>query len=483
MNYLLYASHQSLFCRILIVKVALTISGGGDRAQLTGAGVIQAFDDRDSNVSTSGLYQSLTYIAGLSGGGWLLSSMAGNNFRTISYLKETFWKPALVDTLFLPDSVLAPVALADITADVLEKDLAGFPTTITDPWGRLLSYQLLPGSDGGVDITLSSIAQLSSFSSHDVPFPILTSLGVKTWLGECGPLINATTYEFSPYEFGSWDSDVSAFTPTKYLGTSLHNGKPTQTCVVNYDNLGYILGTSSNVFTALCLTDAPLPDSGGNNITNLLIGILDQVHGVLTLDDYATYKHPFYAYNSPTGTANPANDIAAQPSLSLADGGIAGQNNPIFPFLQPARNVSVIIVNDNSADSNNFPNGSSLLGTYSQSLSHGYTRMPFIPPVETIVAEGLNKRASFFGCDEPNKITIVFLPNVNFTFASNVDTLKLQYSESETDGMIDNGLHVATQGGKAGWATCLACALMMKTGQRLATDCEACFKEYCYYTS
>jgi lysophospholipase len=47
--------------------VALASSGGGYRALLAGAGVIKALDARDSNTSVSGLYQALTYQAGLSG--------------------------------------------------------------------------------------------------------------------------------------------------------------------------------------------------------------------------------------------------------------------------------------------------------------------------------------------------------------------------------------------------------------------------------
>ena len=47
--------------------VALTTSGGGYRSLLSGAGVIQGLDERDSNVGTSGLFQGLTYQAGLSG--------------------------------------------------------------------------------------------------------------------------------------------------------------------------------------------------------------------------------------------------------------------------------------------------------------------------------------------------------------------------------------------------------------------------------
>lgn len=47
--------------------VALASSGGGYRALLSGAGVVQAFDARDSDTDVSGLYQALTYHSGLSG--------------------------------------------------------------------------------------------------------------------------------------------------------------------------------------------------------------------------------------------------------------------------------------------------------------------------------------------------------------------------------------------------------------------------------
>jgi lysophospholipase len=220
-----------------------------------GAGVIQGLDGRDSDVSTSGLFQALTYQAALSGGAWLISSLAGNNYPTITYLRDSLWEKAFPDSLLDPEYLLAAVAYGEIVDDILEKDAAGFDITPIDPWGRLLSYQLLNGADGGAGITLSSISVLSNFTSHSVPFPVITSLGVKTWLGECLPGPNATTYEFTPYEFGSWDSDVSAFMETKYLGTSMKNGKPTGLfCTANYDNLGYVLGTSSNLFNQLCLS-------------------------------------------------------------------------------------------------------------------------------------------------------------------------------------------------------------------------------------
>jgi lysophospholipase len=109
--------------------------------------------------------------------------------------------------------------------------------------------------------------------------------------------------------------------------------------------------------------------------------------------------------------------------------------------------------------------------------------MPLVPSVETFISEGLNKRATFFGCNDQSKVTIVYLPNNNYTFASNTGTFQLEYPEWETDAMIANGVGIATQGEKAGWGTCLACALMMKTENTLPSDCTACLAEYCYYGS
>lgn len=452
--------------------IALANGGGAYRAFLSSAGVIQGLDSRDSNVGTSGVFQGLTYQTGLSGGAWLLSSLAGNNYPTVSSLKDNLWKDALDETLLDPDGLLFAVAFARITNDVRAKKAAGFPPTLTDPWGRLLSYQLLQGQDGGVATKLSSIASFSNFASQNVPYPILTALGVKTWEGKCLPDADAPTYELSPFEFGSFDPGVSAFTPTKYIGTSLSNGIPTKsTCIQNYDNLGYSLGTSSNIFNEFCIpTGQTLLDSGNLNTLETIIG---EAHEVGTRGEYAVYPNPFKNY--PRSSA-----VSAQSELSLVDGGEGHQNNAIFPLLQPARKVDVIIATDNSADSDNFPDGSEILQTYQRSVRAGLTKMPFIPPVSTFTAQGLNKRPTFFGCDDPTKITIVYLPNVNYTFPSNQSTEKLQYTPSQTDAMIANGVQIATKGGDAQWPTCLGCAFLKKAGGALPHVCETCFNTYCY---
>ncbi|TVY31951.1 Lysophospholipase [Lachnellula occidentalis] len=447
--------------------IALTNSGGGLRAMLSGAGVIQGLDARDSNVSTSGLFQALTYHSGLSGGGWLLTSLAGNNYPTISSLESNLWGPAIRDSLLDPELLGVLIDYAKIADEIGSKESAGFDTTLIDVYGRLLGYQLYDQADGGAGVTLSSITGFSNFTSHAVPYSIITALGAKVWTGECVPGPNGTTYEFSPFEFGSWDDDVSAFTPTQYLGTSMSGGVPVSTCTTNYDNIGYIAGTSSDVFAGGLCTSLSDPT---NDLVTELEKILVKLHEVTTSDLYATYRNPFYEYQSSTQVPNSANNISAQQNLSLVDGGQALQNNPIFPFLQPARMVDVILVNDNSADtSNTWPNGSEILTTYVQSFNHNLTRMPYIPPVATFIADGLNTRATFFGCNETSKVTI------------HVSTAQLAYSEAEQAEMIANGVQIVSQGEDEGWGTCLGCAVMMKTGQTLPDACTACFAKYCYY--
>jgi lysophospholipase len=441
---------------------------------LEGAGVIQGFDSRDSDVGTSGLYQALTYMAGLSGGAFLLGSVAGNNYPTITSLKENVWTGALIDTILLPDGLLSIIADPRIALDIQAKDNAGFDPTLTDPWGRLISYQILQGDDGGVSTRFSSVTGFSSFAQFNAPFPIITSLGVPP--GSCLPPLSATQYEFSPYEFGSWDAGVNAFTQTKYLGTNLSNGVPAaaNVCTQNYDNLGYMVGTSSSLFSELCASSLSTASIANNSLTSALNPLLPSSHSRTDRDLYAAYPNPFKNYA-------PATSVSNQDELMLVDGGSALQNNPIWPFIQSTSRVDVLIVNDNSADTtDNYPNGTEILTTYQQAQAKGLSRMPFIPDVSVFVSQGLNKRATFFGCNDATKLTIVFLPNTNYTTDSGVPTAKIQYSSSETDAMVANGVQIATQNGDAGWPTCLGCALVMKTGTTLPAECGACFTKYCF---
>lgn len=137
--------------------VGIAVSGGGYRAMLNGAGVLQAFDSRTPGSTATGqlggLLQSTTYLSALSGGGWLVGSLYTNNFTTVSnILKQNGNSPAASDLWQFENSILeGPDAsgllqvissakyYADLVSDVEGKKDAGFNVSITDYWGRALS--------------------------------------------------------------------------------------------------------------------------------------------------------------------------------------------------------------------------------------------------------------------------------------------------------------------------------------------------------
>lgn len=318
-----WLSKQGKFSTNSQPVLGLTSSGGGYRALLEGAGVVQGFDGRDSTAKVSGLYQGLTYESGLSGGAWFLSSLTGNNWPTVSYLRDNLWEQAFQNSLLLPANLLSANGLTEyavITSDITSKQAAGYDVTVVDPYGRLLSYQLLQGPDGGVATYMSTLATLSNFTNYNVPYPVITALGALLSKGQCNPPLNATQYEFGPYEFGSWDTGVSAFTHTKYLGSNLNNGKPVQAnaCTVQYDNLGYVLGTSSDVFPAACEA-VPASNSSSAPLVQVLEGFVSAAKDPAVEDTYALYRNPFFNYTRSSLVKN-------DQELTLADGGLAGQS-------------------------------------------------------------------------------------------------------------------------------------------------------------
>ena len=74
-------------------NIGIAASGGGYRALMNGAGALAAFDSRTPNSTNTGqlggLLQSATYLAGLSGGGWLVGSIITNNFSSVQDLMDS----------------------------------------------------------------------------------------------------------------------------------------------------------------------------------------------------------------------------------------------------------------------------------------------------------------------------------------------------------------------------------------------------------
>ncbi|GAB1217772.1 Lysophospholipase 1 [Aspergillus terreus] len=480
-------------------NIGIAVSGGGYRALMNGAGAIKAFDSRTNNSTSSGqlggLLQSATYLAGLSGGGWLVGSIYINNFTTIADLQtheagsvwqfqNSIFEGPDGDSIQILDSASY---YKDISDAVSAKSDAGYQTSITDYWGRALSYQLINATNGGPSYTWSSIALTDSFQSADMPMPILVADG--RYPDELVVSSNATVYEFNPWEFGTFDPTVYGFVPLEYLGSRFDGGTLPQneTCVRGFDNAGFVMGTSSSLFNQFLLNvnSTALPSFLKTAFTDILERIGEDD------DDIAVYApNPFYHWR------NESSPAASQRELDMVDGGEDLQNIPLHPLLQPERHVDVIFAVDSSADTDySWPNGTALVATYERSLNAtgiaNGTAFPAVPDQNTFVNSGLNTRPTFFGCNSTN-ITgtaplVVYLPNYPYVAYSNMTTFTPSYEESVRDDTIANGYAVVTMANStrdADWSSCVACAVLSRSFERTNTQvpdrCTQCFEKYCW---
>lgn len=471
------------------INIGLTFSGGGYRAMLNGAGQIAALDDRTEGANDhglGGLLQASTYLVGLSGGNWLSGTLALNNWTSIQSIlgDDTIWN--LENSIVNPggDNMnLTAARWQEIGIALNQKAAAGFDTSITDIWGRALSYQFFgTQNNGSVGLSFSDIREYVSFQNGEMPFPISVSLGRVP--GSDLISLNSTVFEFNPFELGSWDPSLYAFTDLLYVGSEVSNGEPvTDICIQGYDNGGLVLGTSSNVFNVIPLNGSGIPEE----FVAALLGGLEQD------DDYALFSpNPFYD----TDFAS-TRSIVQSETLYLFDGGFDGQNVPFAPLLQPERDVDVIFAFDNSDNTEDaFPDGSTLGATYDRQFYRqgNGTSFPYVPSSDSILAHGLNEKPLFLGCDASNLTglasippLVVYIPNIAYTAWSNTSTLQLSYSNEERDALIQNGFEAATRYNltiDSNWPTCVACAIIRREQERNGweqpTECEECFQEYCW---
>ncbi|KAK0516687.1 hypothetical protein JMJ35_001290 [Cladonia borealis] len=306
---------------------------------------------------------------------------------------------------------------------------------------------------------------------------------------------NTTIYEFNPFKFGSWDPTTYGFVPLEYLGSNFSGGVLTgdEECVRGFDNVGFVMGTSSSLFNQVFLevNSTFLPQPAKDLVNKILSPLTDDNN-----NDITEYQpNPFYGYHNSTSR------VAQERSLTLFDGGEDLENIPFHPLIQPHRYVDVIFAIDSSADTQyHWPNGTSLVATYERStliqfdssgnLGNG-TSFPAVPDTDTMVNLGLNTHPTFFGCNSSNTTNItpliVYIPNYPYVYPSNISTFDLSYNVSQSDGIVENGYNVATMGNgsaNATWPTCVGCAIISRGLERTKTPvpevCTLCFQHFCW---
>jgi len=482
-------------------RIGIAVSGGGYRAMMNGAGALAAFDDRTSGSTQAGrlggILQASTYVSGLSGGSWLVGSLYMANFTTVeSIVRPTdkflsqLWQ--FNETILEGPATMSSRDYYQQLQDAVDgKAKAGYPITITDSWGRALSYQLFSATDGSPGYTLSSVANDPAFASGAIPMPIVVAL--ERPAGQINILSNSTVIEFNPWEMGSYDPGNPAFAPLRYVGSAFRNGTIASggSCVAGVDNIGFVVGTSSSLFNQAFLQlgraspDGVVPEFFVRSLNETLARISDEN------TDVASWPNPFYKYRPG------ANRNADSPTLDLVDGGEDLQNIPLHPLLWSRRAVDVILAVDGSADTlTRWPNGTALVTTHRRFTSGYYAppetnRFPPVPGQNTFINLGLNKRPTFFGCKpdpgSPPGPLIVYLPNAPYTSYSNATTSQMEFTQEEWLAIMRNGYDAVTMANAtldAKWPACVGCAIlersMRRTGTPFPATCNDCFSRYCW---
>ncbi|GMF61523.1 unnamed protein product [[Candida] boidinii] len=169
-----------------------------------------------------------------------------------------------------------------------------------------------------------------------------------------------------------------------------------------FDSAPYLIGSSSDIFTALGdLTTANLSTTFSGIPTSYLT-LIQQILGNLNSNStelaYSIVQpNPFYEneYSEEEG-------IYDGETMLLVDGGWSGEGVPLDPFIQPSREIDVVVIFDNDADSNDsWPLGATLFETEERVFHYNQDLKFYDLPssIEEFVELGLNKRPVFFGCN------------------------------------------------------------------------------------
>lgn len=187
--------------------IAYANSGGGWRSSFTGIGGLRALDEKYSAAvqqGTGGLLQSMTYFAGLSGGSWAPTSFALNEYPAIDDLVATWHVD--VDRFSATNATRYAASPNDYFDQTTPKMSAGFNYTVADWLGRAFAYEYIPGAEGGMNKTYSSITELESFKQFAGPLTILQSNSLnEDSIVEYGlyvPRENSTIVSFEIISYG-----------------------------------------------------------------------------------------------------------------------------------------------------------------------------------------------------------------------------------------------------------------------------------------
>ncbi|XP_031464338.1 cytosolic phospholipase A2 [Phasianus colchicus] len=211
--------------------IAVLGSGGGFRAMVGFAGVMKALYE-------SGVLDCATYIAGLSGSTWYMSTLYSHPDFPEKGPKEI--NQELMNSVsHNPLLLLTPQKVKRYIEALWNKKSSGQPVTFTDIFGMLIGETLIHNR---MDTTLSDMKE--KVNEAQCALPLFTCLHVKPDVSE---LMFADWVEFSPYEIGM--AKYGTFMSPDLFGSKFFMG----TVVKKYNEnpLHFLMGVWGSAFSIL----------------------------------------------------------------------------------------------------------------------------------------------------------------------------------------------------------------------------------------
>lgn len=354
-----------------VPTIAMCGSGGGMRALIAGSGSMFATDE-------DGLFDCVTYTAGVSGSCWLqllyLSSFAkGSVGSLIQHLKarasiHIAYPPVAFQSLTsLPTSKYLLSGLVEKLKGDTNADFG-----LVDIYGLLLGARyLVPRGELGVDARDFKLSnQRMYLRQGQRPLPIYTAVRHEIPAGEATasrdrgasmPTVEEMKkepyfqwFEITPYEF--FCEEFSAGIPTWALGRRFFDGKdvpPENRFHLPEIRTPLLMGIFGSAFCATLshyyreIRPLLRTITGFQTIDQLVSVRDDDLSKVHPIDPAIIPNFAYQMYGKlPKSTPT---SILDGEYIQLMDAGMSN-NLPIYPLLRPGRNVDILVAFDASAD-------------------------------------------------------------------------------------------------------------------------------------
>lgn len=381
--------------------------------------------------------------------------------------------------------------------EVKVKKIKGFSLSFTDYWGKALLKRLQTkiSSETGSFSFYQLIRQTSKFQQKQAPILI--------FIANCkNDHMKNFIFEFTPFEFGSWEPSAQIFINLRYLGSKIVKGIA-EKCFHDFDDLGFIAATSSSIFNnAILYIWKGMSDSSKEIVDTVkalmsIFGLSNSFEGHLSNNhtdtmietDYAIYKpNPYFHYDN--DKINPS--LTEKDYLYLVDGGEDGENIPMRTLLIPERNLEAIFIMDSSSDKENYTNGTKLETILNISKQYG---VDYLQSDADLFENFQPTEPKVLGCylgntqGDKKPPVLIYMANTDHSFSSNTSTFKVTYNDIELNNMLQSAEMIFTGDENKYYEKCLPCFLLKRRIDREVTTfeqetlehdfCLKCYENFC----